>query len=124
MALTKIKGISKELSKILQEYTEEVEVGMMHASDDVARKTVKQLKSTSPKSKGKRKGSYAKGWRVSNIYGKKVIHNKTDYQLTHLLENGHAKKGGGRVAAIVHIRPAEEQAIKDFIEETEKVIRR
>lgn len=123
MVKTNIKGISKELSKILQEYSEEIEIGMIQASEKVAKKTVEKLKSTSPKGKGKRKGSYAKGWRVSNIDGKKIIHNKTDYQLTHLLENGHAKIGGGRVAAIVHIKPAEEQAIKDFIEETEKVIR-
>lgn len=112
MRKTDIKGISKEFTKILSEYSEEIEVGMLQARDGVAKKTAKNLKAYSPKNSG----SYAKGWRVSDIKGKKIIHNKTDYRLTHLLEYGHAKVNGGRVPPKVHIRPAEEQAINDYIE--------
>lgn len=120
MAKIKLNNISNEISKILSEYSEEIEEGMIKARDKVAKESAKTLRATSPE----KTGSYKQGWRVKTEGNKKIIHNKTDYQLTHLLEHGHAKVGGGRVAARVHIKPVEEKAIKDYIEATEKLIRR
>lgn len=108
--MTRVRGISNEIAKALSEYTSDVEKGLEKAKIKVAKDTVKTLKNTSPK----KTGSYAKGWAVKQVGTARVIHNKTDYQLTHLLENGHAKKGGGRVAAKVHIKPAEEKAIREY----------
>lgn len=116
----KIKGVADEINKILKEYTEEVEKGIDLAGENVAKKAVKQLRANSPKNKG----SYAKGWKITKIDGKNIIHNKTNYQLTHLLEHGHVKVNGGRVAARVHIKPAEEKAVNEYIKEVEKVIKR
>lgn len=66
-----------------------------------------ELKATSPKSKNKRRsGQYAKSWTKKKRGKMIIIHNK-EYQLTHLLEKGHAKRGGGRVEAKVHILPVE-----------------
>lgn len=123
MSKVNVKGISKEFAKILSEYKEEVEEGISIAGDKVAKKTVSNLKKNSPKRK-KNGGEYAKGWRITAIKGKRIIHNKTKYQLTHLLENGHAKVNGGRVPGKPHIKPAEEQAIKEYVSEVEKVIKR
>ncbi|MCQ4931437.1 HK97 gp10 family phage protein, partial [[Eubacterium] rectale] len=48
---------------------------------------------------------------------------KNRYQIAHLLEHGHAKRGGGRVAARPHIAPAEENGIQQLEEEIERGIR-
>lgn len=123
MSKVNINGISKEFAKILSDYKEEVEEGISIAGDKVAKKTVSNLRKNSPKRK-KNGGAYAKGWRVSTIKGKRIIHNKTKYQLTHLLENGHAKVNGGKVDGIPHIKPAEEEAIKEYVSEVKKAIKR
>lgn len=111
--------LSKEISKVLTEYTQEVTEGLEQAKKDVAKDTVKELKRTSPR----REGDYAKGWAKKKVGNAEVVYNRTNYHLTHLLEKGHAKRGGGRVAAIPHIRPAEQRAIDDYVKQVEKVIK-
>jgi hypothetical protein len=111
--------LSKEITKALTEYTQEVTEGLEKAKKDIAKDTAKELKKTSPELTG----DYKKGWAVKKVGTAQVVHNRTDYQLTHLLEKGHAKRGGGRVPAYPHIRPAEQRAIEEYVEQVEKVVR-
>lgn len=80
--------------------------------------------------KGKR-GKYAKGWQVklSELRNGDVlaeVWNATDWQLTHLLENGHIianKKGGvGWASAKPHIEKAYQQVKAPFIEAMKNVV--
>lgn len=91
---------------------------------EVSKEAVKKLKSTSPKRKGDYKKSWAQQAETGRLkVGAVVYARKPEYRLTHLLEKGHAKRGGGRVDARVHIEPvndwAQEEAIDRFIQKME-----
>ena len=116
--MAKTGSIEIQMADILDSVSTEVKSVYETDSMKVAKETVQKLKNTSPKgSPHKRK--YAEGWTVSKRgQGDLVVHNKTNYQLTHLLENGHVienKKGTyGRTHGIKHIAPAEEWAADEL----------
>ena len=119
------ESITVQLRKILDEYSEHVQDVTNNVLRKAARDAVNDLKDRSPK----KTGSYAAGWSVKNMsrHGKilsLVVYNRTDYQLTHLLENGHVvrnKKGTyGRAPAHKHIEPVAERASSEVPEEIER----
>lgn len=113
-------NIANEIAKALTEYTQEVTNGIEQEKKDKGKKAVQLLRNNSPVGET---GDYAKGWTEKTIDNKEVIYNKNKPQITHLLEFGHAKRNGGRVAAIPHIRPVEEQISNEFLEGVKKVIK-
>ena len=116
-----IDNLAKTIMEGLQEYAD-------LASEDVkaaVRKAGKNVKADIAANAPKRTGAYSKSWTVKTQKEtanslEVVVHSKTRYQLAHLLEHGHAKRGGGRVAGTPHIAPAEEKAIKELEEEITK----
>lgn len=109
----------------LEIYVEDIGESVEETSNQIGKEAKDELKQTSPKKTGR----YAKGWTIKKDKKKKnyyaiKIHNKTDYQLTHLLEFGHATRNGGRTKAIPHIRPVEEKYKKEFEERLKDKIRR
>lgn len=110
-------NFAADVSKILESYAlSDVVPAMNKAVEEVSKEAVKKLKDTSPRGATKK---YYKGWTKEVTKGRMtasaVIYGKNGtYQLAHLLENGHAKRGGGRVDGIEHIKPVEEWAAKEF----------
>ena len=101
--------VAEQLSDILDEIEKNLDTGSQNAFRQGATEAVEILHAKSPKKKTKG-GQYAAGWTLKPAPGRLkgyIVYNATDYQLTHLLEKGHAKVNGGRVRAIPHIRPVE-----------------
>lgn len=84
----------------------------------------KQIQATAPSDTGK----YAKSWSVKKTKETSnslevTVYSKNRYQLAHLLEFGHAKRGGGRVAGRAHIAPAEQAGIEELEKEIERSLK-
>ena len=107
--MTSIDDMADEIMKGLTEYSELADSAMKKAVKKTATSVKKKISANAPK----RTGKYAKSWTTKKIKENShsleiTVHSKDRYQIAHLLEKGHAKRNGGRVAAIPHIAPAEE----------------
>ena len=113
-----------DIVTILDDYSKDIYEGMEQASIDVAKEGASTLRKTSPKKTGK----YRKGWRVKSTSNLKsfssTIYNSTDWQLTHLLEKGHAKRNGGKVSPKVHIKPVEEKCNNEYYQDVINIIKK
>ena len=113
------------ISKSLEEYKDAAITDLKKS----ARKAAKAIKEDIIVNSPRRTGSYASSWTVKTLTDDNtrielVVHNKDRYMLTHLLENGHAKRNGGRVEGRAHIRPAEEKGIKQFEDEVKLALQK
>lgn len=122
----KIDDLGAAISEILDEYGDHVG----KATREAVKKVAKIAKQEVQAGANVKTGKYKKGWAVkenidSRLRSEAIVHNRTRYQLAHLLEKGHALKRGGRsygsVRAFPHIVPAEEHAIKNMEEALEKI---
>ena len=116
-----IDNLANEIIKGLEEYADLTTAKVKTAVSNAGQTAKKEIMANAPKDTGK----YAKSWTITKQKETSntldiVVHSKNRYQLAHLLENGHAKRGGGRVRAIVHIAPAEQDAIKQLEQEIER----
>lgn len=107
----KMDGLAHAIAEALEEFQEETMQDVKASVNDAAKVCVAELEKNSPELTG----DYEKGWRKKVAYESPLdirvqVYNKTDYQLTHLLEDGHAKVNGGTVSGIPHINPASQKA--------------
>jgi len=111
-------SIDEMAETIMKGLTEYCDLATDRMKDDVkkAAKTVKkEIQEKAPVRNDGRgtPGAYKKSWRTkvtsenSNTIAV-TVYSAKQYMLTHLLEKGHANRGGGRTKAIPHIAPAQE----------------
>ncbi|MDD3338062.1 MAG: HK97 gp10 family phage protein [Lachnospiraceae bacterium] len=70
-------------------------------------------------------GKYKKSWAAKKVQENAnsltmAVHSRDRYQIAHLLEHGHAKRGGGRVQAMPHIAPAEQRGEQELAAKIER----
>lgn len=126
--MTDINNLADAIMDAMQEYTAEVEGAIPEIVDDTADTLVNQIRSNTPR----RTGTYTKGWTSRKLGERtrskegyaKLVCNPKRYSLTHLLEHGHAKRSGGRVAGKPHIGPACDHVLPDFEKRIEEAVRR
>lgn len=108
----------------LQEYadlaTDDLKKAVKKAGDEAK----KDIQNNAPV----KTGAYKKSWTVKTTKETSnamevVVHSRNRYQLAHLLEFGHAKRGGGRTRAFPHIAPAEQKAAELLEREVEAALK-
>lgn len=129
MAVTcKPSEFAAEVAAQLHDYSAETMRKIGAETVDCAKDCAAELKRTSPRRKGKGGGAYARSWAVKKdsssggLVVTCIVHNAKHYQLTHLLENGHAMRNGERTKAYPHIKPAEEHVVAEYVKRAKEAI--
>ena len=120
-----VDQLASEVMSGLEEYAELAADVLKKEIQEAGKTAKKQIEQTAPRKTGR----YAKSWAVKKVSETSnslqvTVYSRNRYMLTHLLENGHAKRGGGRVAAIPHIAPAEELAVQTLEKNIERELGR
>ena len=117
-------GLADAIMEELNKYSKVAASDMKKAINEAGKTAKKEIEKNAPK----RTGRYKRSWRVKKMKETSdslevVVHSKDRYQIAHLLENGHAKRNGGRVKGQPHIKPAEDVAEKKLMSDIERALK-
>lgn len=113
-------AIMEELTK----YSDLASDELKSAVKSTAQSVRKDIQASAPS----RTGKYKQSWSVKTMKETSesidlVVHSRNRYQLAHLLEHGHAKRGGGRTQARPHIAPAEQAGNEKLVKTIEQKLK-
>ncbi len=119
-----VDGMADAIMEELTKYSDLAAEELKSAVKSTAQSVRKDIQASAPS----RTGKYKKSWSVKNVKETSesidlVVHSRDRYQLAHLLEHGHAKRGGGRVAGRPHIAPAEQAGNEKLVKTIEQKLR-
>ena len=106
-----LEKMADVIAKGLKEYGEIASDELKASVKEASKTALSEVKKKAPK----KTGEYAKGWtkKVTMEDSSRIkitVYASKKSFLTHLLENGHVKRGGGRTKAYPHISAAEKKA--------------
>ncbi len=126
MAEIKVDKFAATMMEIVESYTQELEDGIDNVYERIAAESKEKLRDNSPRDSKLTRKHYADDWHVKKS---KAFHLASwtvyngQYQLTHLLENGHELRQGGWSPAIAHIQPVADEAVRELENEVGNVIK-
>lgn len=114
---TSKEQLEAAVGRILKDYGDEIDQNVGEVTTRLARSGAAALRTASANTFGG-SGRYAKGWTATiqktRAGTSAVVHNAETPGLPHLLENGHANRGGGRTPGRPHIAPIEAELVATF----------
>lgn len=124
MGEIEIDELSTAISSGLKNWSKDVEIKVKKAVDDTMKTLVDNTKRDAPVDTGDYKKAIASKVTMSKggEYQKTWYVKPPHYRLTHLLEHGHAKRGGGWVESRAHIGKNAEIARRDFEQKVKEAI--
>ena len=119
-----IDEMDSAIMEELEKYAELASDDLKAAVKETAASVRKDIQAGAPVDTGK----YKKSWSVKNVHEDSesidlVVHSRNRSQIAHLLEHGHAKRGGGRVAAKPHIAAAEQRGNEKLVTTIEQKLK-
>lgn len=123
MSAILVDDLTDAIMTELNAYSEEVTEELKAEVKQVAKECMQDIKNNAPRLSG----DYKKSWKNKTVFEsdndiRVVVHSPKEYRLTHLLEHGHAKRGGGRVEGKPHIAPAEKKAEQKLMKKVKVTI--
>lgn len=120
----RVNALAEAIKDTLKEYADVSAEKVKTAVKEAGKTVKKEIEMNAPKDSG----DYSRSWAIKNVKETSnslavSVHSKNRYQLAHLLEFGHAKRGGGRVSGKVHIALAEAKGIEQFEGDIEKALK-
>ncbi|MNS16398.1 hypothetical protein D3C86_1321210 [compost metagenome] len=121
--MTSLDQLANEITKAVREYTEDVAEGIEKRVDEVADLIREDAAANAPVRTGKYRQGFTKTKQDGFGNTRRIVWNKKASRRVHLLEFGHAKKGGGRVPGRPHLRPAYDKYAGTLADDIKRIIR-
>lgn len=126
--LIQISELNEAITGVLKEYNAEVVSGLKSTTNQAMKELVQISKDTAPV------GNRSKHYRDS-ITSKTLSENDSgitklwyvkgsDYRLTHLLNNGHALRDGGRYPGTNFLGKAVDSVVEQYLQKIEEVLKK
>lgn len=123
----KAEGLNETINNMLRLYSQEIRDGIDQVGEKNIKELVEETKNTAPVGKRRKhyKNSIRYMTRKSRLNTWFIWYvNGSDYRLSHLLNNGHALRNGGRVEGTHFIQKATDKMLENYLKEVEEVIQK